>query len=68
MEQDNTLKNLIAVLSEFRTKEEIAEIFFEIIHCDNCGSQRCEGVYSEWFSGCQHKEEYDRLVNLLQNA
>lgn len=25
-------------------------------YCHNCGSQRCEGVGTEWFEGCQHKE------------
>ena len=25
-------------------------------YCHNCGSQRCEGVGTPWFEGCQHKE------------
>lgn len=25
-------------------------------YCHNCGSQRCEGVGTEWFEGCHYKE------------
>ena len=28
-------------------------------HCQNCGSQRCEGIDSEWFDGCKYKWELD---------
>lgn len=24
-------------------------------YCNNCGSQRCEGINSEWFEGCKYK-------------
>ena len=26
-------------------------------YCHNCGSQRCEGIGTEWFEGCRHKDE-----------
>lgn len=26
-------------------------------YCHNCGSQRCEGIGTEWFDGCHHKYE-----------
>lgn len=26
-------------------------------YCHNCGSQRCEGIGTEWFEGCRHKSE-----------
>lgn len=26
-------------------------------YCQCCGSQRCEGIGTEWFEGCQHKDE-----------
>ena len=26
-------------------------------HCAKCGSLRCEGIDSDWFDGCQHKDE-----------
>lgn len=25
-------------------------------YCNNCGSQRCEGIGSEWFDGCKFKD------------
>lgn len=25
-------------------------------YCNNRGSQRCEGIGTEWFDGCSHKE------------
>lgn len=25
-------------------------------YCRNCGSQRCEGIDTEWFEGCGYKE------------
>ena len=30
---------------------------FEKKYCKNCGSQRCEGVNSKWFNGCEDKKE-----------
>ena len=24
-------------------------------YCHNCGSQRCEGIGTDWFEGCVHK-------------
>ena len=30
-------------------------------HCRNCGSQRCEGIDSEWFDGCAKKWELEDL-------
>lgn len=24
-------------------------------YCNLCGTQRCEGIYSEWFDGCEYK-------------
>ena len=24
-------------------------------YCHNCGTQRCEGIGTEWFEGCRHK-------------
>lgn len=32
------------------TKEE-----FITLHCNLCGSQRCEGIGTEWFDGCKFK-------------
>ena len=30
-------------------------------HCLNCGTQRCEGIDSEWFSGCKKKWDLDGM-------
>ena len=30
-------------------------------YCTNCGTQRCEGIDSEWFDGCQYKWNLDGL-------
>ena len=30
-------------------------------HCFSCGTQRCEGVDSEWFEGCKKKWELDGM-------
>lgn len=29
-------------------------------YCHNCGSQRCEGIGTEWFEGCLHKHELSK--------
>ncbi len=39
------------------TKEEYIEKY-----CHNCGSQRCEGINTEWFNGCQHRYELEDYV------
>ena len=28
-------------------------------YCHNCGTQRCEGIGTEWFEGCRYKYEHD---------
>lgn len=38
------------------TKDICDKETFINIYCKNCGSQRCEGVDSEWFNGCLFKE------------
>ena len=29
---------------------------FIALHCNVCGSQRCEGIGTEWFDGCKFKD------------
>lgn len=43
------------------TKEEFIET-----HCKMCGTQRCEGIDSEWFEGCRKRFEYDEYKNPCQ--
>lgn len=37
------------------TEEEFIETY-----CHNCGSQRCEGIGTAWFEGCQHRHELSK--------
>lgn len=30
---------------------------FVRLHCHECGTQRCEGIGTEWFDGCQFRFE-----------
>ena len=31
-------------------------------YCYGCGSQRCEGIGSAWFEGCQYKDEFELKI------
>ena len=33
---------------------------FTQLYCNNCGTQRCEGINSEWFDGCKFKGHLSR--------
>lgn len=33
---------------------------FMEIYCSACGTQRCEGIHSEWFKGCKYRWNHDR--------
>ena len=28
-------------------------------YCNKCGSQRCEGIGTEWFEGCKYRWNHD---------
>ena len=30
-------------------------------YCHNCGTQRCEGIGTEWFEGCKYKWSLDGM-------
>jgi hypothetical protein len=30
-------------------------------YCNKCGTQRCEGIGTEWFEGCQHRWDLDGM-------
>lgn len=32
---------------------------FEQTYCSNCGTQRCEGIGTEWFEGCKYRWNHD---------
>ena len=49
---ENGIMDMYGVdLCEFEDPKEFTKHY-----CHNCGSQRCEGVGTCWFEGCQHKE------------
>ena len=39
---------------------------FKEKYCDKCGSQRCLGPGSEWFDGCQHKNEIKKIIATIK--
>lgn len=56
---ENKLADIYGVDTiEFEDPEE-----FTHHYCHNCGSQRCEGVGTPWFEGCQHKERLKNYEN-----
>ena len=46
----NTIKSSITVRHVYTEKQ------FVDRYCSKCGSQRCEGIKSDFFEGCEHKE------------
>ena len=40
-----------------KAKSQLTKDEFIAKFCTCCGSQRCEGVGTEWFDGCTHKSE-----------
>ena len=49
---ENNLADMYGVdTMEFEDPKEFTQHY-----CHNCGSQRCEGVGTEWFEGCGYKE------------
>ena len=47
---ENRIMDMYGVdINEYDEKEFIERF------CHNCGSQRCEGIGTDWFDGCQYK-------------
>lgn len=40
-------------------KKKISKEEFYKKYCLMCGSQRCEGIGTEWFYGCKHRTELE---------
>ena len=38
----------------------LTEDEFYRLHCCMCGSQRCEGIGTDWFEGCKYKEHLSK--------
>ena len=51
---ENTL-DIQITLNDVPSAKLSAEEFIKK-YCSNCGTQRCEGVGTEWFEGCMYKE------------
>lgn len=43
--------------TEKYSKEEFVKKF-----CRTCGSQRCEGIGTDWFEGCVHKDKLEEII------
>ena len=49
---ENRIMDMYGVdICEFEDTKEFTQHY-----CHNCGSQRCEGIGTEWFKGCEYKE------------
>ena len=48
--------NISMALKEFIYRNKLSEDEFINKYCRKCGSQRCEGIGTESFEGCIHKE------------
>ena len=63
--------NISMSLKEFIYKNKLSEDDFINKYCRKCGSQRCEGIGTESFEGCIHKEFLDdafKRVNECLNS
>ena len=45
----------------FQDRKLNAEEFYQK-YCLNCGSQRCEGIGTDWFEGCVHKDKLEEII------
>lgn len=60
MEGDKAnMRNVDKYINEESEKEVefLSETEFIYKYCDRCGSQRCDGPYSEMFEGCSHRNK-----------
>ena len=44
---------------KFKPIHRLTEEEFYKKYCQTCGSQRCEGISTEWFDGCRYRYELD---------
>ena len=49
----------------FYQSRKMTEEEFYHKHCLDCGSQRCEGIGTEWFDGCRFKDELKIESNIM---
>ena len=40
----------------YKSIDKLSEKEFVKRFCHNCGSQRCEGIGTDWFDGCKFKD------------
>ena len=45
------------VYNDTSVNKKLSKENFMMIYCNSCGSQRCEGIDSDWFNGCKYKNK-----------
>ena len=53
-------QNTISTNNDNDNEQLLTEEEFYKKYCEMCGSQRCEGIGTDWFDGCRFK---DRLTH-----
>lgn len=48
---------------KFKSISKLTEEEFYKKHCQMCGTQRCEGMGTEWFDGCGYRFELENYVD-----
>lgn len=48
---------------KFKPIDKLTEKEFYNKYCLECGSQRCEGIGTEWFDGCRYRYELEGYVS-----
>lgn len=48
---------------KYKPITKISEKEFIDKYCHGCGSQRCEGIGTEWFDGCRHRFKLENYIN-----
>lgn len=48
---------------KFKPITKLTEKEFYEKYCQMCGSQRCEGMGTDWFDGCRHRYELEGYID-----
>lgn len=56
----STTHKFLNPLAHRKNKIKYTEKEFIEKYCCRCGSQRCEGIGTEWFDGCQYKNNLQK--------
>lgn len=47
---------------KFKSIDKLTKEEFYSKHCQLCGSQRCEGIGTDWFDGCKYRYELENYI------